>query len=63
MIVLLDSVEKLEKYLKNVPPIAYDLISNSRSPLTIVYHGAVNLDKKLNSKRWHHCHQNSSWQI
>jgi len=33
-----------------VPPIAYDLISNSRSPLTIVYHGAVNLAKNLIAK-------------
>lgn len=50
MIVLLDSVNKLEKYLKKVPPIAYDLIANSRSPLTIVYPGAVNLAKNLIAK-------------
>lgn len=47
MIVLLDSSEKLQKYLKNVPPIAYDLISNSKSPLTIVYPGAINLAKNI----------------
>ena len=47
MIVLLDSVEKLELYIKKVPPITYDLIQNSVSPLTIVYSGAKNLAKNL----------------
>ncbi len=50
MIVLLDSSDKLEKYIKKVPPIAYDLISNSRSPLTIVYSGAKNLAKNIIAK-------------
>lgn len=50
MIVLLDSPEKLKDYLKKVPPIAYDLISNSRSPLTIVYPGAKNLAKNIIAK-------------
>lgn len=47
MIILIDDVEKLERYIKQVPPIAYDLIVNSVSPLTIVYPGARNLAKKL----------------
>lgn len=47
MIVLLDSHEKLEDYLKKVPPLAYDLIENSKSPLTIVYSGPKNLTKKI----------------
>ncbi len=47
MIVLLDSPEKLSKYLKDVPPIAYDLIENSKTPLTIVYPGAKNLAKNI----------------
>lgn len=47
MIVLLDSSDKLAKYLKVVPPIAYDLIQNSQSPLTIVYSGAQNLAKNI----------------
>lgn len=50
MIVLLDSPDKLEKYIKKVPAIAYDLISNSRSPLTIVYPGAKNLAKNIIAK-------------
>lgn len=47
MIVLLDSVDKLEKYINEVPPIVYDLILNSRNPLTIVYEGAKNLAKDI----------------
>jgi len=47
MIVLLEDESKLIKYVKEVPPIAYDLIENSESPLTIVYPGAKNISKKL----------------
>ena len=50
MIILLDDEKHLEKYVKNVPPIAYDLIRNSASPLTIVYQEAQNISKKLISK-------------
>ena len=47
MIILLESAEKIERYIDNVPPIAYDLIHNSASPLTIVYPNAKNLAKSL----------------
>jgi len=47
MIILVDDVDKLKDYIKIVPPIAYDLIANSVSPLTIVYPGAKNIAKKL----------------
>lgn len=47
MIVLLDSIDKLDQYIKKVPPITYDLIKNSSAPLTIVYSGAKNLAKNL----------------
>jgi L-threonylcarbamoyladenylate synthase len=50
LIVLIDNVDKLEKYLEKVPPIAYDLISHSSSPLTIVYPGAKNLAKNIIAK-------------
>jgi L-threonylcarbamoyladenylate synthase len=50
MIILLDSVDKLTHYVKQVPPIAYDLIANSASPLTIVYSNAKNLPKNLVAK-------------
>ena len=47
MIILLESADKIEQYIDNVPPIAYDLIRNSASPLTIVYPNAKNLAKSL----------------
>lgn len=47
MIVLLDDVDKIKNYVKQVPPIAYDLIAHSVSPLTIVYPGATKIAKKL----------------
>lgn len=50
MIILLDSIENLKNYIKHVPPIAYDLIENSASPITIVYNDAKNISKKLIAK-------------
>ena len=47
MIVLLDSADKLCLYVDKVPQIAFDLIENAASPITIVYNNAVNLSKKL----------------
>ncbi|MFI5218495.1 MAG: L-threonylcarbamoyladenylate synthase [Bacteroidia bacterium] len=46
-IVLLDAPEKLNKYVKDVPAQAWDLIEYSEKPLTIVYPGAVNIAKNL----------------
>lgn len=43
LIVLLDTENKLESFIKEVPPIAYDLIEYSEKPLTIIYSGAKNL--------------------
>ena len=47
MILLVDDVSKIEKYVKYVPPIAYELIANYTEPLTIVYSGAINLPKNV----------------
>ena len=47
LILLLDSSEKLNEYVENVPPIAYELIEHAQSPLTIVYYGAKKISKKL----------------
>lgn len=47
MIVLLDSADKLCLYVDEVPQIAFDLIENAASPITIVYNNAGNLSKKL----------------
>ncbi|WP_207536255.1 L-threonylcarbamoyladenylate synthase [Desertivirga arenae] len=47
LIVLLDSENKLESYVSNVPEIAYDLIEYAENPLTIIYSGAKNLAKNV----------------
>jgi len=47
MILLLDDIDKLKQYMEKVPGVAYDLIQNALSPLTIVYSRAKNLPKRL----------------
>ncbi|PLX01675.1 MAG: threonylcarbamoyl-AMP synthase [Marinilabiliales bacterium] len=47
MILLLDAVENLHKYVNKVPDITPELISQSDKPLTIVYKGAKNISKTL----------------
>lgn len=43
LIVLLDTDNKLQSYVNQVPDIAYDLIEYAENPLTIIYSGAKNL--------------------
>lgn len=47
MIVLLDSAEKLTRYVEKVPAIAYDLIESYSEPLTIIYSKAKNIAKNV----------------
>lgn len=47
MLVLVDSEAKVEFYVKDVPPVAWDLIELSTRPLTIIYDGARNLAPNL----------------
>lgn len=47
LIVLLDSENKLQSYVNEVPEIAYDLIEYAEKPLTIIYSGAKNLAKNV----------------
>ncbi|WP_017259714.1 L-threonylcarbamoyladenylate synthase [Pedobacter arcticus] len=47
MITLLDTDNKLQSYVSDVPDIAYDLIEYTEKPLTIIYSGAKNLAKNL----------------
>lgn len=47
MIILLESPEALEKYVENVPPVVYDLLENTVSPLTVVYPGAKDVLKNI----------------
>ena len=47
MLVLLDSVNNLDRYVRDLPDIAYDLIDLATNPLTIIYDGGYNLAPNL----------------
>src|ERR1700759_5107987 len=47
MIILLDTGNKLESYIREVPAIAYDLIEYAEKPLTLVMPGAKNISPAL----------------
>ena len=47
MIILLDTENKLESYIQEVPSIAYDLIEYAENPLTLVMPGAKNISPAL----------------
>lgn len=46
-IILLDDDRKLNKYIKDIPEVAWDLLDATEDPLTIIYPGAINLPKNL----------------
>ncbi len=47
MLVLMDSSAKLDRYVDDVPEIAWDLIEVADKPLTIIYSNAKNLAQNL----------------
>ncbi|RZL34122.1 MAG: threonylcarbamoyl-AMP synthase [Pedobacter sp.] len=47
LIVLLDTDNKIQSYINEVPEIAYDLIEYAENPLTVVFSGAKNLAKNV----------------
>ena len=47
MLILLDHEGRLERYVSEVPPIAYELIEVSDKPLTIIFPAAKNLAQNL----------------
>jgi L-threonylcarbamoyladenylate synthase len=47
MIILLDSDNKLESYIREIPAIAYDLIEFAENPLTLIMPGAKNVSPEL----------------
>lgn len=50
MLVLISNVADLERYVDNVPEIAYDLIEAAIRPMTIIYDNAVGLAQNLVAK-------------
>ena len=47
MLVLMENANFLERYVQEVPEIAFDLIEVNDKPMTIIYPGAKNLAKNL----------------
>ena len=47
MLVLMENPALLDRYINEVPEIAWDLIDVSTTPLTVIYPGAKNLAKNL----------------
>jgi len=47
MLVLMENINLLERYVNKVPDVAYDLIELTDKPLTIIYSGAKNLASGL----------------
>jgi len=47
MLVLMENVALLDRYVDEVPEIAFDLIELTEKPMTIIYDGAKNLAKNL----------------
>ena len=47
MIILLDTDNKLQSYISDVPELAYDLIEFAENPLTLVMPGAKNISPAL----------------
>lgn len=43
LIVLVDDDARLQRYVKEVPPLAWDLMEYSEKPITIIYPTAINL--------------------
>ncbi|MEE1945516.1 L-threonylcarbamoyladenylate synthase [Pedobacter sp. KR3-3] len=47
LIVLLDTDNKLQSYVNEIPDVAYQLIEYAENPLTIIFSGAKNLAKNV----------------
>jgi len=47
LIILLDDPEKLPQYVKKVPEIAWDLIRNVDTPVTIIFPNGINLPENV----------------
>ena len=51
LIILVDSVEMLKKYVKNFPQIAPDIIKSAKNPLSIIYSESVGLAENVSSDK------------
>lgn len=51
LIILVDTVEQLNNYVKNFPSVAIDLIQHAASPLSVIYSEGKNLAKNISSDK------------
>ena len=49
LIILVDSMERLQEYVVNIPAIACDLIKAAKTPLSILYGEGMKLAKKVSA--------------
>ena len=47
MICLVDSANRMQRYLRQVPDVAWDLVEYAEKPLTLILDGAINLAPNL----------------
>lgn len=47
MLVLLDNLTRLERYVQTIPEVAYELVKVANKPMTIIYPGAKNLASNI----------------
>lgn len=47
LICLVDSADRMQKYFRNVPDVAWDLVDYATKPLTLILDGAVNVAPNL----------------
>ena len=50
LICLTDSVDRVQRYVRDVPPVAWDLMELAEKPTTVVLDGAVNLAPNLTNE-------------
>lgn len=51
LIILVDSIEMLKKYVKNFPQIAPDIIKSAKNPLSIIYSESIGLAENVSSDK------------
>ena len=59
MICLVDSDSRVQRYVKNVPNVAWDLMELADKPTTIILDDAVNLAPNLIAGRRKYCNKNN----
>lgn len=47
MLVLLENINLLDRYVEEIPEVAYQLVELSEKPVTVIYDGAKNLARNL----------------